>query len=143
MGDDVARSWNPKLKIGVGAIDVQHEELYDRFDAFVEAASDRDRKAAASQALAYLTRYVDEHFADEERSMADHRYPNLGAHRELHRSFSRELADLTARFFSQGATPSFLLALANLFESWLSMHISLVDQKYGEFLRERGGAPAP
>jgi len=136
----VAKSWNPKLRIDVPAIDAQHEELYDRFDAFVEAASDRDRKAAAYEALSFLSRYVDEHFADEERSMADHRYPDLAAHRELHRAFSKELTELTLRFFNQGPTPSFLLALANLFESWLSMHIAQVDQKFGEFLRSEGSA---
>jgi hemerythrin len=138
----VSRSWNPKLKIGVLAIDVQHEGLFERFDAFVEAASDRDRKVAALEALSFLSRYVDEHFADEERAMADARYPNLAAHREMHRSFSKELTELTVRFFNHGATPSFLLALANLFETWLTMHISHVDQKFGEFLRGQAGPAA-
>ncbi len=139
-GVDVARSWDPKLKIDVAAIDSQHEGLFDRFDTFVEAASARDHGAVrreASDALAFLARFVDEHFGDEELAMAESGYPDLERHRELHRAFTRELAGLVERHRVQGATPSFLLALANLFESWLTLHISQVDQRLGEFLRGR------
>jgi hemerythrin len=135
----VARSWNPKWKIDVAAIDAQHEGLFDRFDAFVEAASTQDRTAAATEALFFLSRYVEEHFGDEERSMADADYPGLQAHRELHQGFVRELAGLSARFREGGPTPAFLMALGNLFESWLSLHITREDRAFGEFLREQGG----
>ena len=138
-------SWNPKWKIGVAVIDAQHQELFQRFDTFVEKASDRDRTAAASEArdaLAFLARYVDQHFADEEQAMAEAGYPGLALHRDMHHTFVQELTELSERHRLQGASPSFLLALANLFESWLTLHISHVDQKFGEFLRRQGAGAA-
>jgi hemerythrin len=133
----VARSWNPKWKIGIAALDAQHEGLFDRFDAFVEAASSQDRAAAATEALFFLSRYVDEHFGDEERAMADAGYPGLPVHRELHQGFVRELAGLSTRFREGGPTPSFLMALGNLFESWLTLHITREDRAFGEALRRQ------
>lgn len=133
----MARTWNPIWKIDVQRIDRQHEGLYDRFDAFVEAASAGSRTVAATEALFFLSSYVDEHFRDEEAAMAEAGYPGLADHRELHRGFARELAELTGSFRAKGATPSFLLALANLFESWLTLHITRADQRFGDFLRAR------
>lgn len=138
----MTRTWNPKWRIEVAPLDAQHEELFDRFDAFVEAASDRNRTVAATEALFFLSRYVEQHFADEERAMEESGYPGLGLHREMHHAFVKELVGLSARHAAQGTTPSFLLALANLFEAWLSLHISREDQRFGAHLREQaaGGA---
>ena len=133
------RTWNPRWKIGVAAIDAQHEALFDRFDAFIETASAGARITASNEALAFLSRYVDEHFGDEERAMAEAAYPGLEEQRELHRTFVQELAGLSARFREGGPTPTFLLDLANLFECWLTLHITRVDQRFAEFLRARGG----
>jgi hemerythrin len=138
----VARSWNPKWKVDVASIDQQHERLFDRFDAFVEAASGHERTAAATDALFFLSGYVDEHFGDEEQAMEGAGYPGLPVHRELHQGFVRELAGLSARFREGGPTPAFLMALGNLFESWLSLHITREDRAFGEFLREQGGGRA-
>jgi len=138
----VARSWDPKWRLGLTAIDAQHEGLFDRFDAFVEAASAGARTGAATDALFFLSRYVEEHFGDEEQAMAEAGYPGLAEHRALHGGFVQELAGLSAQFRQGGASPPFLLALANLFESWLTLHITREDARFGEFLRARSGGPA-
>jgi len=139
----VPRSWNEKWRIGGAADHAKKQELFDRFDAFVEAASDRNRTVAATEALFFLSRYVEEHFADEEQAMEESGYPGFELHREMHHAFVKELVEVSARHAAQGTTPSFLLALANLFESWLTLHITRVDQKFGVYLRERQAGATP
>jgi hemerythrin len=133
----VARSWNPKWKIGVAEIDAQHEELFDRFDHFVEEAADLDRIGAATEALHFLARYVDQHFKDEEQAMAGAGYPALAAHQALHRDFVAALDKLIVRFVRERSTPGFLEALKDHFERWLTGHIAAEDQRFGDHLGPR------
>lgn len=136
-------TWSPRLEVGVDTIDAQHRELFERFEAFDRAARAGDQAAEAARALAFLSRYVDEHFGEEEQVMSAAAYPGLALHRDMHRAFTGELAELAERHRAHGATPSFLLAFANLFESWLVLHITKVDQKLGLFLRAAGADPGP
>ncbi len=135
----MTKTWSVSLEIGVDVIDAQHHELFDRFDAFMDALEVGGPfvQDETARALAFLDGYVKTHFADEERVMRERGYPALDRHRHMHRVFTEELASLEERHRNTGVTPSFTLAFTNLFEGWFVKHVASVDQRLGEFLAGR------
>ena len=81
--------WSAALAVGHPEIDRQHQELFRRAAALVEALAGRER-AEAAQHFDFLDRYAVEHFGAEERLMLESCFPGYGVHRAEHLRFVRD-----------------------------------------------------
>jgi len=129
--------FDPVLLTGIDEIDRQHRELFDRLGALIEASRQRRSREEVLRLIEFLGSYVVEHFAAEEREMADGGYPRLEGHRLEHRQFVKELEVLRHELETEGPTPLFVIHVGNRVTEWLREHIYRTDRLLGAWIREQ------
>jgi hemerythrin len=129
----MARTWTPKLAIGVPAIDRQHQELFRRADDLLGALSRGDVVEELVKLIDFLGQYVHVHFKAEEALMAGRGYPELSRHQLLHQQFTREFDALRVQL-TKGASSRLGIQLNQMMGGWLVNHIGTEDAKIAAFL---------
>jgi len=139
----MAFEWSDELSVGVERIDAQHRELIARTNALLQALPGGDGPAsqAAMDTLLYLSSYVEEHFSDEERLMAEVTFPGLAAHREEHLRFRGSLRVLVRRFSLGGIDQVLRQAIEEEVCGWIVRHVLGTDRGIGRFLKDRVSPP--
>jgi len=138
----MALQWTSTLSVGVPEIDEQHRELFRRVDRLLDAVLHHDR-SEVGQLLAYLQGFVVEHFAAEERLMAEVEYPEAERHVREHRDFAAALAELGAEFAATGATAGVVFKLEQQTVGWLRDHVYFTDVALGRFVHARQVSASP
>ena len=57
--------WDESLRLGVPAIDKQHEEIFVYFDKLTDAIQKGEGRSVVIDLLAYLDYYFSSHFSEE------------------------------------------------------------------------------
>lgn len=133
--------WTTKLAVGVPHIDDEHQELFRRVNALLDAMAASRAKQEILPLLDFLSDYVGTHFGGEQRLMAAHRYPGAAAHVSQHTYFVGEYQALASEVNRGGPTALLTIKLNKLLCDWLREHVGTTDRKLGEFLQQ-AGAPA-
>jgi len=128
--------WTEELATGVEEIDEQHRELYAAV-ASLHDSMKQGRLDRIGGVVEYLARYAADHFATEERHMAERRYPRLAEHRALHETFVGAFLVRKAAFQSNGFRPSLVVELSEWLATWLGDHVRKVDGEMGRFFRSQ------
>lgn len=133
-----AKPIDPKYSIGIPEMDAQHAYWIELIERFRAAAADHllDRRAfdAAYEALEHLLAYTKEHFASEEKFIAERGFPDLEPHCQRHRELEADVARLLDEI-RQHKTHTTPLKLNLLITIWLMEHIMSEDKQYARFLR--------
>ena len=108
---DMAFEWTADLSINVGDIDRQHQEIFVRYNAFIDACKEGEGKADLSDLLEFLTAYVNEHFEHEEKFMRDYKYPGKITHVKEHKELIQTVQKFKTRLALNGATVSLITEL--------------------------------
>ena len=130
--------WREELAVGVPAIDDQHKELINRFNALLAACNEGRGKTEVGELLGFLREYVAVHFYDEEALQQELGYPGYPEHRAQHLEFVGRLDTLHRQHSLEGASLTLVVQTNNMLIEWLVNHISKVDRKVGDFIRTRG-----
>lgn len=133
----MAVEWKSDYSVGYDNIDRQHQELFRRFNALIEACKESRGREKVGELLGFLDDYVESHFGDEERLMAAHGYPGEAEHRRLHDTFRGELARLKKILGEEGASVHLIVTTNETVLQWLINHIRKTDTLLGAFLRSR------
>lgn len=133
-----AVQWNDSLSVGVKLIDQQHKQWIRYLNEVAEAVQAHIGPSQVGRTLEFLIEYTDFHFGTEEKHMAATLYPDLDAHRAKHEEMKLTLAGLVQDFEEEGATQILSEAINTLLGNWLIQHISDVDRRFGQYLREKG-----
>jgi len=128
--------FDPLLETGDPMIDEQHRELFARLDRLLEASHERRSAPEIAGLLDFLGDYVVQHFAAEERLMAEVGYPGTASHRAEHAHFVQEYAVLYREFRNEGPRLSFVVKISNRVTAWLREHIYRTDRALAEWVRE-------
>ena len=128
--------WSAALAVGHPEIDRQHQELFRRAAALVEALAGRER-AEAAQHFDFLDRYAIEHFGAEERLMLESCFPGYGVHRAEHLRFVRDYRALRELFLAHGTVPALTVKTKLWLAGWLERHIGGADQRLAAHLASR------
>ncbi len=121
-------TWEQAYAVGHPEIDDDHRrvlELINDLDAAV--AADEPAEAVAA-GFAALSRHVAEHFAREERVMAERGYPDLAAHRQEHRRLAADFESFRGRFLAGARAGMHGRELMFLATWWVS-HIVRSDMR--------------
>lgn len=132
----MAIRWTEDLAVGVGSIDRQHQEIFERVDDLLAAIGRGEGKDRIEGTLRFLQEYVATHFRAEETLMRERGYPDLVAHLALHAEFEESLARLKERHAREGVTGPMILEVVAVLTSWLERHIAVEDKKIGAFLAD-------
>jgi hemerythrin len=134
--------WTPDLAVGVGEIDQQHRELYDRVNALLTAMAEGRGTQDVDETLRFLGEYVVRHFSMEEALMRRHRYPAYEAHKREHELFVEDFKRLSQKAAASGVRTTLVLEVQKQLGNWLRHHIGQVDRALGAFLKESATAAA-
>lgn len=124
--------WHDGLALGDERVDVQHRELIRRIAAIPD-----DQSPCAPALLEELFDYAAGHFAAEEAYMAELGFPELPAHRAVHRTLLRTLKSYRAEY---EAGRHDLYSLKYFAFRWVRDHIMDDDRRIGEFARSTRNA---
>ncbi len=130
-------AWNASYAIGYPMIDAQHQELFKRFNALIEACQQKKGRQEVVRLFEFLDTYVVEHFSAEEALMTVHVYPEVGMHRKQHQEFIEKLQGWQRHLQQEGSTLGLLIETNEAVMLWLIRHIRTVDMALGKFLHSR------
>lgn len=133
----MAIKWNETLAVGVGQIDEQHKELFERMNELLESCNQGKGKDAVRHMIGFLEEYVVEHFTAEEKLQKASGYPQYEAHKAMHAEYLRNVADLRNRLDEHGPTLPFVIAVNKTVVDWLTTHIAKVDKGLGQYLQSK------
>lgn len=128
--------WHPALAVGHPGIDGQHQELFRRAEALVDALAHGDR-AEVGRHFDFLGSYALEHFGAEEQLMLETGFPGRGVHRGEHDRFVRDYRALRALFAQHGPMPALTVKARTWLGDWLERHVGGSDQRLGAHLAGR------
>lgn len=124
--------WDKTFSVGVPEFDDQHAELIEIANELHTAMVSGDEERTVRAILSRLVEHAAEHFAFEERQMAQACYSGAVEHRREHRALLAKFA----QFQSQIAVSGSILSVHALefLRYWLLEHIVRKDRALGEFL---------
>lgn len=128
----MAFSWDATLATNVPHIDQQHRELIQRINGLLEAMKAGKGKDDIGGLLKYVKDYTAKHFRDEEAEMARRNSPVAEMNKKAHQQFINAIDQLTARFNSEGPTPTLVLEMQRRLLDWLVSHIRAIDTKLAQ-----------
>jgi hemerythrin len=126
--------WTPDLSVGNDLVDRQHQEMFRRVDALVKAMAAGSSGSVVPDTLAFLERYVVEHFDAELDLMTKYKYPGIITHKAEHQKFMQAFRDLKSAYLKFGCSPAVVIDLQKSVCRWLKNHIATTDKALGIFL---------
>ena len=126
-------AWSDDLAIDDSQIDFQHRQLIDAIGDLEDALAAGDHLLVA-ETMPFLRQYAVTHFADEERALQLIGWPQLAAHRELHRGFTQRLGELDGACRRGDLTAGTMLL--GFLAAWLAGHIRSVDHEFADEVKK-------
>jgi len=135
--------WTDDYSVGDGTVDNDHRGLFAAVNELEQAASADAGTDEVGRIIAYLIRYVNEHFQREERLMHDCSYPDISDHRDRHRGFSQKVYAIE-QIYRVDPGGINLGKLVEFLRGWLVRHILGADQDFAPYLKNplRGDPPS-
>lgn len=134
--------WKEKYKIGIPAIDKQHEELFRRVADFVYAIRQEGRWEEKTEkvrdTMVFLQEYVVTHFNYEEKYQQTLGYPDREEHHRIHEIFKADIQSVAAEFADAGYHEEAVQKLAGRLLAWLINHVVATDLKMAQYVTEQG-----
>ena len=119
--------WSPNLSVGIDEIDDQHKILLSKINFLIKSILEGRGDQSVIDILNFLKNYSEEHFADEERIMAEVGYQMLDAHKKEHDFFREKFSEILVQVRSQGVDNSTILQMEKYLITWLLDHITRMD----------------
>jgi hemerythrin len=129
--------WRNDLLTGVDEIDLQHRELFARFNDLLTACNQGKGRAEIDRLLGFLRTYVATHFAAEEELQVASGFPDYAVHKAAHGTFTADLDRLLGQLHSEGPSLPLVIQTNQMLVAWLIRHICRMDKALAEFLRSR------
>ena len=86
--------WDDNYKVGIRAVDEQHQKLFDIVNRLYDLEDGEEIKEKLRIILYEFNDYMKEHFQDEEDYMLSIGYPYLEEHRKLHEEIVESLGQI-------------------------------------------------
>lgn len=135
--------WKEEYEVGIELIDSQHKELFEKLQAFIVIARDKEiswdnRLEKVRESLDFLKEYVVFHFEEEEKLQERIAYPHIEEHKQAHKDFKAGIDSYVDLFLEGGFTEEKIQEFSAKLMTWLIMHVGHMDQKIGKYMKEKG-----
>jgi hemerythrin len=134
--------FDSRYTVGIDQVDREHQKLFEIAGRVHDCLTADSTTAAdaARGAVVELLDYTETHFASEEGFMAAAGFPELEAHRDLHRRLIAQARDMEMR--AEIGELSMPFELNRFIASWLIDHIMTRDKRFGEFVAAQAASSA-
>ena len=129
--------WTPEISVGDEKIDGQHQRLLGQVNTLLSYIVSEKNDAIVSDAVSFLDKYINEHFAYEEYYMQEHNYPDKENHIKYHKDFAEHYKAFKERLNAGVSRESLALEIEQYIGNWWLTHIAVEDHKYAEFIKAR------
>lgn len=126
-------SWQPAMKLGIPAIDADHKMLVGLLNTLHYAMIAGDDRSGIGDELKVLVDYTHTHFAREEALMERSGYPDIEAHRAIHRRLAAAMEEHRATFLDEPDAFD-MAAFYDFVSDWLLHHVLGEDMKLKPYL---------
>jgi len=128
--------WRDEYSVNIQSMDKHHRRLFTMSYKLYDAVDSGEARSALEDAFVFLVRYSEFHFSEEERLMAQYRYPDFEVHVKKHRDLLQEVLEFREEFRKGdvGINAEFI----DFLKDWIVNHILAEDRKYGSFLNQKG-----
>lgn len=123
----MSHHWSEELETGHGAIDNQHQELFQLI-YMLDHALDANSRQLVEKIIVFLEAYTITHFGEEESLMIEHHFDGYTEHKDDHEIFKARVFSLRHDFDNGLPTPRLFYAI-RLFIDKLVIHIKTIDVK--------------
>ncbi|MDT3737373.1 MAG: bacteriohemerythrin [Denitratisoma sp.] len=120
--------WDEAMNTGHAGLDEDHRKLVALINRLADGLTHHKGAAFCREAFGQLVEHVQQHFAMEERLMAEHGYLDAERHKAHHATLFEEVRVLSDAIeaIDVGAPPS--VSLLDFLEVWLKHHIDGLDR---------------
>ena len=129
-------TWSESYSVKVKQFDDQHKKLIDMVNELHDAMMVGKGKDILGKILDGLIKYTGTHFADEERLMKQHGFPEFEIHKKEHNKLVMQVLDIQKQF--QNGNAVITQAVMAFLKDWLQKHIKGDDAKYGVYFNAKG-----
>jgi len=128
--------WSEEYQVGIGFVDVQHEQLVDIINRLHQAMLAGKGKQVVGKALEELILYAQAHFIEEEKVLESCGYPEFPALHVENERLTYAVLEFHQKLMSNqlGLTD----AVMGFLKDWLGEHMQSVDAKCVPFLKDKG-----
>ena len=109
-------------------------------EKLVTAANNGEGKDVLAEAIAFLEKYVIQHFDAEEQIQIVNSYPEYDSHKRQHHEFRNNITELKNEFETEGANAAVLVKSIATIGNWIHDHVQQYDKALAEYLRGRARA---
>lgn len=127
--------WTPEISVGDETIDKQHQRLLGQVNTLLSYIVSEKNDAIVIDAVAFLDKYIDEHFTYEEKYMLEHKYPEIEHHIKHHRDFIEHYKNFKDRLNAGVSREALALDIEQYIGNWWLVHIAQEDKKYANFIK--------
>jgi hemerythrin len=127
--------WEENLRLGVPAIDQQHEEIFVHFRKLSDALQTGKGSEEVIGLLDYLSKYATTHFSDEEDIMLKYNYNGISEQREHHATFKENIAQLSRLLATSEPTKEIAFKTDATLIRYFIQHVRKLDRKMVEVLK--------
>jgi len=129
-------AWSPAFSVKVQKFDDQHKKLVDLVNQLHDAMKAGEGNTMLGVVLQSLIAYTASHFADEEKMMQTHAYPEYAKHKGEHEKLVKQVLELQQKF--QAGSAMLTMSVMSFLKDWLVNHIQGEDKKYGVYFNAKG-----
>ena len=121
--------WSEKYATHVEIVDKQHQTIIDEINHLLDLMMQGKAHAEIGSVLDFLDEYTKNHFADEERIMAQHNCPIAEENKKQHAIFLAKIAEYKAALKSERSSTMVTLDVKKDLMDWLINHIVKIDMQ--------------
>lgn len=131
-------NWDDSMSVGIARFDEHHKKLVSMMNQLHDAMSSGKGNDVIGLILTELVKYTQYHFAEEEKLMTLHKYPELAKHRAEHAALTQKALELLEQ--QKNGKLAITIPVMFFLRDWLSTHIKGTDKAYGPFLNKELGS---
>lgn len=130
--------WSSNFEVGNEVIDRQHFELYENSKKLLDAIGNSISLKEIESIIAFLNKYVVDHFETEEKFLLANEYPFYEHQKGQHSNFVKSFTLLKREIMSGTKSKTYLrFKIQTLLIDWLINHTLKEDRHYVKFIRHR------
>lgn len=121
--------WSDDLSVGVELLDGHHKHLFVLLEQLYKAVQGGGSEEAVGKVLDELSAYTEYHFQEEEKLLEQAGFPNLDAHRKVHKALTAQVVGM-CRDYKLDPRTVYAAELFQFLSGWLVNHIKVEDFSY-------------
>lgn len=129
--------WTPDISVGDEIIDRQHQKLLKEVNELLSALVSGSADTEIGKTVAFLSEYINEHLAYEEKYMEEHKYPEIEFHKSLHKNFIDHYEMFKKELTDGVQKKELIMEVEAYIGNWWIQHIRNEDKKYALFIKEK------